>query len=214
VFRFARDKLKLRGLNPTAELGSYGTPAERRRYLGDKDGSEVERLFRACEVSNWDRLGLFVRLAVSTGMRKSELLGLTWSDIDFAAGTATLDTTKNGLPRVVYLSPDMLEELQPWRGIGDALVFPDPVKPSQPKNPQRPWKLALKLAGIEGLTIHDLRHTAASWAVQAGEPLYSVAHMLGHKSLAVTKHYAHLNPAAHRDVVGAVEARLAKERGR
>jgi integrase len=115
---------------------------------------------------------------------------------------------------VVYLSPDMLEELQPWRGIGDALVFPDPVKPSQPKNPQRPWKAALKLAGIEGLTIHDLRHTAASWAVQAGEPLYSVAHMLGHKSLAVTKRYAHLNPAAHRDVVGAVEARLAKERGR
>lgn len=64
--------------------------------------SEEERvsLLDTCRESSWDRMYLLVLLAITTGMRKSELINLHWTDIDFDKGLASLADTKNGTPRI------------------------------------------------------------------------------------------------------------------
>ena len=68
---------------------------------------------------------------------------------------------------------------------------------------------AMKAAAISGASFHTLRHTCASWAVQAGESLVKVQKLLGHSSFATTLRYAHLSPDHLKDTVGAIDAALA-----
>lgn len=165
------------------------------RYLGDQyhPQDEQQRLIKACKASSWDRLYLFVLMALATGARASELLNLRWKNINFESKTAHLPDTKNGLPRNLALVDSVLTELKQVRGIGDALVFPGRINPRKPAAYHGPWKQALKQAGIDGLRFHDLRHTCASWFVLEGKTLHETAIMLGHKSEATTRRYAHLS---------------------
>ena len=67
------------------------------------------------------------------------------------------------------------------------------------------WESAARAAGLAGFHFHDLRHTSASWMVQAGVPLNTVREVLGHKSLTMTLRYAHLAPDHQADAMAALD---------
>ena len=160
------------------------------RYLSD---SELEDLLKACETSLWDRLYLLVILAITTGMRKSELINIRWTDIDFDAELAKLADTKNGEPRFNPIPEPAMHELRKFRQVGSGYVFSSPTKPDRPFELRRRWFEVLNKANIKNFRFHDLRHTAASYLVMGGATLHDAAEILGHKSTETTKRYAHLS---------------------
>jgi integrase len=156
-----------------------------------------------------------VYLALQTGMRKSELLGLRWSDVNFEAGKILARETKNGEPRQVPMSRRstwLLKKLAAKNPLAD-WVFE-----SQRRDGSRApageiktaWHRAMRLARIEGFRFHDLRHTFAShFAMRRGD-LYALAKILGHRSPQITlDRYAHLSPEfvhAQRGIMDAMYA--------
>ena len=126
IFRWAdQRRLMPRGwTSPTKGLGRRPESQGRVRFLSD---AERSRLFPACKVAKWKPLYPFVLLAITTGARKSELLGLTWGRVNFEDATAYVPTSKNEDPRVLVLVPQAIEALKkvkPARATGEMLVFP------------------------------------------------------------------------------------------
>jgi integrase len=100
---------------------------------------------------------------------------------------------------------DAFDELKEWRrgrnSVTD-LIFASTSHPWKPfANLDFHWKAALDEAGIDNFRFHDLRHTAASYLTQAGIPAITVAAILGHKTLQMTKRYSHLAVEHQRDAV-------------
>lgn len=166
--------------------------SHRTRFLND---AERQALLDACAASTSGHLLPVVKLALGTGMRKSEILALRWSQIDLQRGVIHLGTeTKSHQARTVPLSQPlrhMLAELGKVRAIS-GLVFPSETDPSKPACIKEAWYAAVKRAGIKDVVFHDLRHTAASYIVQAGGTLGDVAAILGHHSVVMAQRYAHL----------------------
>ena len=175
------------------------------RFLSD---DERARLLTACKESSSPYLYPVVVLALSTGMRQGEVMGLTWDDIDLARGRAILHETKNGDRRAVHLSGHALEqvkELAKVRRLDTKMLFPEKAragqKPQKPIDLRAPWEKALAKAEIENFHFHDLRHSAASYLAMNGATLAEIAEVLGHKTLAMVKRYSHLSDAHVSSVV-------------
>jgi len=203
--------------NPMTSVSRLKERNARRRYLADQgDDSELARLLDACRVSESPHLYAAVLLSLTTGGRQQEVLGLQWRDLDFEAGTATFRHTKNGDARTVGLAPEVAETLRPRRGLGTSLVFPAPPDPKRPDRPSVPvdlrsaWRTALRRAGIEDMRWHDLRHTAASYLAMEGVSAIELAGILGHRTLAMVRRYAHLSPDHVAQVSTKVGARIAR----
>ena len=176
--------------NPAEGVSVDSTPNEVERFLDDR---ERDALLDACKKSTWDKMYLLVMMAITTGMRKAEILNLTWKDIDFDKGLAKLATTKNGSRRINPIPAFALEELKKFREPGGNLIFSSPTDARKPFNFRVQWNKALTRAGIKNFRFHDLRHTAASYLVMNGASLHETAELLGHKSTQTTKRYAHLS---------------------
>jgi integrase len=172
----------------------------RRRIL---TAEEECRLIAEAERSTWPAMGLFLRLALTTGARKSELQSLKWGDIDFARRVAVLRETKNGeqrtLPLVVSVR-DALIEAKKVRPLNSDLVFFDPKKPTRPKSLNTVWRLVRARAGLEAdrddpldrVVLHSTRHTAATKLVAGGANVIQAAAVTGHKTVGMLKRYAHM----------------------
>jgi integrase len=131
------------------------------------------------------------------------LLGLRWPDVDLKRGTLTFHETKNGERRAVPLTGQALVLLQQEakvRRLDTALVFPDATG-RKPYGIREAFEGAVERAGIVDLRFHDLRHTTASYLAMSGASLAEIAEVLGHKTLAMVKRYAHLSEAYTRGVV-------------
>jgi len=159
-------------------------------------------LLEACR----EGLRLIVALAVSTGMRRGEILSLRYLDVDLRNRMILLPQTKNGDSRIIHLndmamtvirSISWTEETKP----GD-LIFPD-WTPGQVSVAFIRLCQDLK---IENFRFHDLRHTAASWMRMSGADIHTVATLLGHKNLATARRYQHLSPAFLAEAVGKLDA--------
>mgnify|MGYP000636789254 CR=1 FL=1 len=162
---------------------------QRTRYLSN---TERKRLLDACRSSKWNKLYLIVLMAITTGSRKGELLKLKWNDIDFEWQTAYVSTTKNGLPKVLPLTNDVINEMIKFRHQESQLIFNSEIKINKHYEFFKPWKKALKQSAIVDFRFHDLRHSCASYLAQSGASLLEIADVLGHKQISVTKRYAHL----------------------
>ena len=112
-----------------------------------------------------------------------------------------LEDSKTG-PRQVLLSPDARAVIERQPRSVSPWVFPSPLNPVRPRTELDLWKRLRKLAGLEGVRIHDLRHTFASQAAMQGIPLPVVARLLGHAQVQMTLRYAHVSD---RDVEAAAE---------
>jgi len=185
--------------NPATKVRKCKEPRGRVRYLSD---DERERLLEACRKSRNPQLYPVVLLALSTGMRQGEIMNLTWPDVDLHNGFLILHETKNGERRRVPLVGPALEVLREHakvRRLDSPLVFPG--KTGKPAELRNAWLKALKEAGIEDFRFHDLRHTTASYLAMSGASLGEIAEILGHKTLAMVKRYAHLSESHTRSVL-------------
>lgn len=211
--------------SPMRKVSKPAEPRGRVRFLsegmtgpnGETIAGERTRLLKACQKSSNPYLYPVVVLALSTGMRQGEIMGLTWDAVDLHQGRITLHETKNGERRVVPLVGKALELLKQHakvRPIDTPLLFPgkktpDPkVKARKPIDLRAPWETALREAGIEDFRFHDLRHSAASYLAMNGASLAEIAEVLGHKTLQMVKRYAHLSEAHTAGVVASMNARI------
>ena len=128
-----------------------------------------------------------------TGLRKSELLHLTWDRVDFAQRTVTIIKRKNREPLVQPLVDGAVRILAslPSRSAG-GFVFPGKRDGQPLKNANDAWQRLRARAGIPELRIHSLRHSFASFLINAGVPIFTVGRALGHKSLVSTQRYSHI----------------------
>jgi len=134
-----------------------------------------------------------IRLLIFTGARVSEILNLQWQHVDLNNGTLRLPDSKTGA-KVIFLSVPAANVLKKMpKLVGSPWVIPS----EEPENPwaniNKPWLKIRELAKLEGVRIHDLRHTFASMAVQSGLSLEMVGGLLGHSQASTTKRYSHLS---------------------
>ncbi|HVT17503.1 MAG TPA: site-specific integrase [Thermoanaerobaculia bacterium] len=200
VLAIAKREWQWVGDNPAQQVRAPREPRGRLRYLSEE---ERDRLLEACKASDDPRLYPFVIVALGTGARRGEVVGLRWRDIDLQRGTATLQETKNSERRTLVLAGRVLEvlrELGAVRRIDTDEVFTG--RHGIAAFPRKPWDAALKRAKIEDFHFHDLRHTFASHLAMSGATLAELAEALGHKTLAMVKRYAHLSEQHTSHVVG------------
>ena len=182
---------------------------ERTRYLSDE---ERKRLLDACKTSDNEHLYPVVVFALSTGARKSEILGLTLDDLDLTRDTAVLRDTKNGDTRavpIVHHLRDLLEnQVETVNRFYGELELPAdrrwlfPRRDGQePIDIRKAWENARNTAKIKDFRFHDLRHSTASYLAMNGASLVEIAEILGHRTLQMVRRYAHLSESHVKGVV-------------
>jgi len=191
--------------SPTRHTDKAPEGRGRVRFLTD---AERGRLLSACRQSPWPRLYLLVLMAITTGARRGELLGLQWRDVDLDRAEATLHDTKNGDRRLLILIPPVIAELEKFAPTdahtSTALVFRSRLRPSQPYASAKAFNEAVQAADIKNFRFHDCRHCTASYLAQNGASLLEIADTLGHRQLRMVQRYAHLNTDSRRRLMGRV----------
>ncbi len=176
---------RIRKVKPLKDEG------KRLRYLSKE---ECQALINACD----PHVKPIVITALNTGMRRGEILGLKWEQVDLKHGFILLDKTKNGDRREIPIN-NTLEAIfldkNLIRPIDIPYVFYDAITGKPYQNVKRSFYTACKRVGIKDFHFHDLRHTFASQLVMAGVDITTVSRLLGHKSLSMTLRYSHLAPS-------------------
>ena len=194
--------------NPVLKVSKPKEPRGRVRFLSDNERTE---LLEACRNSTNTQLYVVVVLALSTGMRRGEILNLRWNDVDVPNGRITLHDTKNNERRVAPLVGHALEVMRGHakvRRLGTELVFPSKNDAEVPIDIRVPWEAALREVGVEDFRFHDLRHSAASYLAMNGASLAELAEVLGHKTLQMVKRYAHLSESHTAGVVARMNEKI------
>jgi integrase len=168
-------------LNPVRQikLPSIGRARERRATPG-----ELAQLMEACAGTRY-WLPAMIKLAVETGMRRSELLSLRWTDVDLSLRTVYVANPKNGHPRTVPLSSGAVQTLAQVPRTDDRL-FPVTANAFR-----LAWERLKRRAGVDGLRFHDLRHEAVSRFFEKGLSMPEVAAISGHRDPRMLMRYTH-----------------------
>lgn len=193
--------------NPVSKVSKPRQARGRERYLSDL---ERENLLEACRASSNPYLLTVVVLAISTGMRRGEIMNLRWPNIDLKRKTIVLTATKNDTSRAVPLTGlalTLLEQLGQIRRLDTNLVFFG-KQPDQPMDLKKCWEAAVAKAGLENFRFHDLRHTAASYLAMNGATTMEIAAVLGHKTLQMVKRYSHLTNSHTASVVSSMNRKI------
>ena len=195
LIRFARQKRLLpRGwVSPFDNIEQHAENPGKVRFLTVE---EEQKLMDAARLQTWVLLPLLIRLAIVTGLRRGALLGLRWGDVilDADAPHVVVERTKNGDSHVSPITPDLVQEFRRMRrarSMDADLIFVG-NKINQPHDFRHGFIEACKLAGLEGVTFHTLRHTSCSRLAQAGVDILAIAEHAGHRSLTMTRRYSHL----------------------
>ncbi len=166
---------------------------EDQREIREVTGDEEARLLTATEEMLGFRYRAFVQIAVATGGRREELLQLPWADVDLPGASVLFRNTKGKRDRRLYIDSDAVANLRkvqaqtlklggPFVGMGGTL--------------RHQWEKVLAKAGVDNVTVHDLRRTYISRLVRSGAVLPVVQRLAGHASISTTmKYYTHVNTA-------------------
>ncbi|HXM80519.1 MAG TPA: tyrosine-type recombinase/integrase [Burkholderiales bacterium] len=175
-------------------------PSRRVRWLTRE---EADRLIATLP----EHLAAMVRFSLETGLRRSNVTGLEWSQVDLARRTAWIhpDQAKARKAIAVPLSAAAVVVIREQVGKHSTHVFSFRGKPVRQVN-TKAWRLALQRVGIENFRWHDLRHTWASWHVQAGTPLHVLQELGGWECVEMVRKYAHLSTAHLTDYVDRVSS--------
>jgi integrase len=182
---------------PDDERDRYLSADELKRLRAALDAKKLRRGTKDLNQTQ-QRLRAIVFIAVTTGMRMSEIHGLCWTDIMFSEKLiAVRAKLKGGKMRYVPLLPYVAEELKAYpKQPGEDRIFPP--KPGATSGRQRlegSFDDLLERAKIWNFRFHDLRHTFASWFMMLGGDLYTLAKILGHSNIKMTERYAKLGKA-------------------
>jgi integrase len=199
---------------------------EERKDVGKALSTEEERRLLDAAISQTSHsrsqtLGAFIRVALMTGMRSGEILGLTWGQVDLARRVITVGRAKtaSGTGRQIPMNSDLFAvlsvhatwALKRFKAVeADHYLFPfgkplptDPTKPMT--DVTGAWDALRKRAGVK-CRLHDLRHTAATKMAEAGVPESTMLSLIGHMSRAMLERYSHIRMAAKRDAVESLSA--------
>ncbi len=200
MFNKAIDWGKFSGSNPVQAVKFFKLNNARLRFL-EKD--EIVKLLSHCH----DHLKGIVIVALNTGMRKAEILGLKWRDVDIKRNIIYVHETKNGEKKEVPVNEQVKTVLINTLRIPQSeYVFN--YNGECIKDIKRSYCTAVKKSGIKDFTFHDLRHTFASHLVMSGVDLNTVRELLGHKSLQMTLRYAHLSAVHKHKAVEGLSKRM------
>jgi integrase len=196
LFTIAAQEWGIAVTNPIQSIRKpKGSNARTRRLEGD----EEQRLLAAAEGHPY--LSRLIVLALETACRQSEIVFLTWSEIDLTWSVIKKDTAKNGEGRIIPLTKRARSVLPPscavataTKGKGKRSVAA-PLGRLFPVFPRKAWETALKKANIKDFHFHDLRHEAVSRLFERGMHPLEVAAVSGHKTLGMLQRYTHLKPA-------------------
>lgn len=172
-------------------------PARRTRFLSVE---EIDRPLAASAASESPYLKAFVIVALNTGMRRNEILGLTRGGIDWQNRMVTLEATKNGEARHVYLNDTAFEALRSL----PARIDSDRLFPFEPNQVSMAFRRAAKRAKLEDFRLHDVRHTFASYQAMAGVQPRGLQALLGQKDGRMAMRYSHLSDAYLRAAINKV----------
>lgn len=183
--------------NPVAEVPNQRDDYKIERYLTPE---QMRHLLAAVRRSDNPMLQHIVSFLIYTGARKREALDARWCDIEWRRKSWRIPKTKSGKVRHVPWSMgalDVLNQLKPLPTLGgprpSEFIFANPRTGRPFAAIFYSWNTARKMAGMPELRIHDLRHSFASFLVNAGRSLYEVQELLGHADIKTTSRYAHLS---------------------
>jgi integrase len=206
LFNFAIDAEMWRGTNPAARVKRFAEP-ERERFLSHQ---EVAQLFAALKKEPSRDLADFVKLALWTGARRSDIFSMRWADISFEDRRWLIPDPKKK-PYAVPITQEAEEVLRArlkTKVASNIWVFPSRGKSGHVEDLKSRWQELLKRAKISNFRIHDLRRTQGSWAAAQGVPLQVIGKSLGHSSPASTKIYARLDIDPVRQAMASTNAAL------
>lgn len=183
--------------NPARRVRRLRDDNERIRYL---TLDEQQRLL-AVMVGRYENSvkPIFI-FAVNTGMRRGEILNLGWSDISWERNVIVVRKTKSGRDRSVPINRAVAEVLK----VQFQLISSGKVFSISPKTLSSAFRTLTRRAGIENLRLHDTRHTFATRLSDAGTDPFTIADILGHRDLNITKRYTHVLESNRQRAVAAL----------
>jgi integrase len=225
---------KIRVDNPALGVRKF-KPGVRERYLSAEELGRLGDAIREAEAEGIEtagssrskhapkslrvRVGPHVaaafRLLILTGARLREVLHLRWSEVDIERGVLFLSDSKTGRKTIILNAP-AVGILSALPRLGSFVIAGDTAGQHQEKprsDLKRPWALVTARAGLEGLRIHDLRHTHASFGAATGVGLPIIGKLLGHTQVATTARYAHLADDPLRKAAEQIGSDLARAMG-
>jgi integrase len=210
MLNLAATEWELREGNPCIGIKRFPERA-RERFFGDDELARIGDALTTAERAGSEVPGfmLLVRLLATTGMRLGEVLGLLWSDVDLPGRAIRLRDAKGGA-RTVHLGGGAVAILDAIKERESFVVHGlDPRKPLPVSSAEKAWARLRELAGIPDGRLHDLRHTAGTFAALAGANAFAVRDLLGHRTLAMTGRYVERAADMVRVTADAVSNRVA-----
>jgi len=212
AFNYAARHGLFTGTNPVSLVKKPSADNRRMRFLTEGEAQELLDALKAKSTQTYE----MAIVSLHTGGRFSEIAGLTWADVKLDQGTLTFWDTKNTESRVVFMTEEV-EALfrNKERGERRDLVFPSRTGEvmGQVSALFNRTANATFNQGIrdrrQRVCFHTLRHTHASWLVQRGVDLLTVARLMGHKTIKMSERYAHLAPEGMRRAVQSLNGTLA-----
>lgn len=192
IFEFAVDEGFI-AENPARGVKKFkeGRPT---RFLSS---AEMVRLGEALRTAECDGLNAFalaaIRLLLLTGCRRNEILELKWEQVDFETGFLRLGDSKTGAKVTPIGAPALSLISRLPRLAGNPYVIPGEKAGGHLVGIQKVWAKIRRMAELEDVRLHDLRHSFASVGARSGESLLVIGKVLGHASSSATARYAHLS---------------------
>lgn len=190
--------------NPAAKVKKFKEAPGRERIL---TVAEIRSLADAAS----SHLKPALIVALNTGMRRGEVLGLKWESVNFARGSILISDSKSGRSRKVPMNGLVAETLKQLERRSEFIFF-NPATKGPVKDVKKSFHSACRKAGIKGLRFHDLRHTAASMMIEAGADLVTVSKILGHSTIQMTMRYCHPTAETMSQAVDALASAFGKSR--
>ncbi len=195
--------------NPIKGVEKY-SEQKRYRWLNDE---ELQTLWAVLNSYINQSVANAIRLLLLTGSRRSEVLHATWDQFDLEKGiwTKPAHTTKQKRMEHLPLSPQTIELLKRMKGKADSeFLFPGRTPGASLQDIKKAWHTIRTRAGLEGVRLHDLRHTHASHLVSSGLSLSVVGKLLGHTQASTTQRYAHLADEPLREATAIFGSKIGK----
>ena len=177
--------------NPMKGIKLLKEPPGRLRFLSEE---EIKRLLQELPAGS----KLIILVAMYTGMRRSEILNLNWSNVDLKNRILVVEKTKTNERRIIPINDSLFSQLQELSAKKKSEV----VFAECRTNLRRNFTDALKRANVRDFRFHDLRHTFASYLVMSGASIKVVQQLLGHKDLKMTMRYSNLSNEHLQEAVG------------